>query len=197
MLGLSSALLLQESLLPKPNIIIIARDLPGDESIDYATPWSGAHYRPIPDATPQGLREAGWAEKTYEHFKSYATNYPEAGIRFMKGVELLETPTKEYINTVGRYAEMDDFRVLESGELPSGVEWGASYTTFCVNTPVYLAHLTRKFILDGGQIVRRIVESLSEAFTVTSNVSSVVNCSGVGFDDPKCFITRGMSLWRC
>jgi len=109
----------------------------------------------------------------------------------MKGVELLETPSKEYVNTVGCYADIDDFRVLPSAELPSGVKWGASYTTYCVNTPVYLAHLARKFILNGGKIVRKRLESLEDAFNLAINVRSVINCSGVGFNDPKCFITRG------
>jgi len=110
----------------------------------------------------------------------------------MNGIELIENPSQAYMNTEGRYADIDDFRVLSEEELPSGVKWGASYTTYCVNTPVYLSHLMRRYILNGGKISRKRLSGLDEAFTVAHSVGTVVNCSGVGFNDPKCFITRGM-----
>lgn len=95
-----------------------------------------------------------------------------------------------------RYADIDDFCTLNSSELPEGVEWGASYTTYCVNPPVYTAHLLRKFVLSGGKIMRRRLHKLEEAFSIARNVSIVVNCSGTGFNDPACFITRGESWVR-
>lgn len=110
----------------------------------------------------------------------------------MKGVELLETPTPAYLNVEGRYGEIDGFRVLSEGELPGGVKWGVEYKTYCVNTPVYLSHLMRRFVLGGGKVVRKQLSKIDDAFTVTQNVRTVINCSGVGFGDPKCFITRGM-----
>ncbi|RFU27830.1 hypothetical protein B7463_g8524, partial [Scytalidium lignicola] len=192
-IGLSTALLLHESLPERFGITIVARELPGDESVDYATPWSGAHYRPIPDASPQGLREDSLAKKTYDHFKSYAKSNPDAGIRFMRGMDLLESPSQEYLKTVGHYADIDDFRVLSARELPYEVKWGATYTTWCANTPVYIEHLMRKFILKGGRIIRKSLENLDQAFTVKDNVRTVINCSGIGFDDPLCFIIRGQT----
>ncbi|TVY36610.1 D-amino-acid oxidase, partial [Lachnellula subtilissima] len=201
-LGLSTALHLQETLTPRPKLLIIAQYAPGDESIDYATPWSGAHYRPIPDSSPQGLFEASLAEKTYAHFKTYALTYPEAGIRFMPGVEMLESPPAAYVNLDGRYSAIDDFRVLRKEELAAGAQWGASYTTYCVNTPVYIAHLLRRYLLNGGLIVKKRVDGLEDAFAVagardgTATVRTVVNCSGTAMglvNDPKCFITRGQT----
>jgi D-amino-acid oxidase len=115
----------------------------------------------------------------------------------MKGIELLENQSQAYVDTEGRYKDIDDFRVLEEGELPSGVEWGAEYTTYCVNTPVYISHLMRRYILNGGKIIRKRLSSLHDAFTVEHDVRTVVNCSGVGFNDPKCFITRGILFNNC
>ena len=173
-------------------MIIIARDLPGTESIDYASPWSGAHYRPIPDVTPQGIREASLARRTYEHFKKYAADNPDASISFINGMDWLESPGEEYLTARTRYQDIDEFRVLNPEQLPPGVKWGASYKTWCVNTPVYLSHLMRRFLLNGGRMVQKQLESLSEAFTIHENVRTVINCTGVGFDDPASFITRGM-----
>ncbi|TVY32765.1 D-amino-acid oxidase, partial [Lachnellula cervina] len=197
-LGLSTALHLQETLTPPPNLLLIAQYTPGDESIDYATPWSGAHYRPIPDSSPQGLFEASLAEKTYTHFKTYATAYPEAGIRFMPGIEMLENPPPAYVNLDGRYSAIDGFRVLAKEELAQGVRWGATYTTYCVNTPVYISHLLRRYVLNGGQVLKKRVSGIEDAFAAArdGNVRTVVNCSGTAMgivDDPKCFITRGQT----
>lgn len=191
-MGLSSALLCQQQF-PNTKVVIIARDVPGTESIDYASPWSGAHYRPIPDVTPQGIHEATLARRTYEHFKTYVSNNPDAGISFLMGMDWLETPGEEYLTAKTRYPDIDEFRVLHTEELPIGIKWGASYKTWCVNTPVYLSHLLRKFILNGGYIVRKRLASLDEGFKVAGNVQRLINCSGVGFNDPASFITRGMS----
>ncbi|PVH89412.1 nucleotide-binding domain-containing protein [Cadophora sp. DSE1049] len=191
-LGLSSALICQQHF-PRTKVVIVARDLPGTESIDYASPWSGAHYRPIPDITPQGIYEASLARRTYDHFKIYAADNPDACISFTTGMDWLERPGDEYLTAKTRYQDIDEFRVLRPEELPSGVKWGASYKTWCVNTPVYLCHLLRRFILNGGRIVQKRLESLSEAFTIVENVRTVINCSGVGFNDPASFITRGQT----
>lgn len=188
---MSSALHIQQTLKPKPNIVIVANNFPGSESIDYATPWAGAHYRPIPDVTPQGTQEALLCQRTYEAFKSYAAENPDAGISFLEGVDLLEMPLPEYVQNLGSYRNIDDFRLLPSSELPSGVVWGASYKTWSVNTPVYTAHLLRKFISGGGKIKKVRLESLEDALSVAMNVTTVINCSGVGFADPASFITRG------
>ncbi|KAG4426541.1 hypothetical protein IFR04_000423 [Cadophora malorum] len=191
-LGLSSALICQQHL-PKTKVVIVARDLPGTESIDYASPWSGAHYRPIPDVTPQGIHEASLARRTYEHFKTYAAGNPDASISFITGMDWLESPGEEYLTAKTRYQDIDEFRVLGPEELPTGVKWGASYKTWCVNTPVYLSHLMRRFLLNGGSVIQIQLKSLSEAFTIQENVRTVINCSGVGFDDPASFITRGQT----
>jgi len=109
----------------------------------------------------------------------------------MKGVDYLEAPSDDYVNVKGRYSELDNFRVLPCEELPSKVKWGASYKTWCIHTPVYAAHLLRLFILKGGKVVKQRLGGLEAAFSIASNVKTVVNCSGVGFNDPACFITRG------
>ena len=192
-LGLSSAVICQEHFSTNVNMIILARDLPGDESIDYASPWSGAHYRPIPDVTPQGILEASLAKRTYEYFKSYGPSNPDSSILFLKGTDLLEVPAEDYVSTAGRYKDIDDFRVLAEEELPVGVGWGANYRTWCVNPSVYLSHLLGKYISAGGKVIRKHLSSLDDAFRVANNVRMVINCSGVGFNDPASFATRGRS----
>lgn len=52
--------------------------------------------------------------------------------------------------------------------------------------------MLRKFVLRGGKTVTYSLASPVEAFYLQERVGLVVNCSGVGFGDPKVFITRGL-----
>lgn len=76
------------------------------------------------------------------------------------------------------------------------MKWGVRYRTYVVNSPVYCAYLLRKFVLNGGQTREYTLVDPMEAFELagTGTVRTVVNCSGLGFGDPKAFIIRGMSL---
>lgn len=177
----------------------MAREFPNHRSINYASPWAGAHYRPVPGSSPQALREASQARRTYEHFKKLSVEEPASGVEFLEGVEHLDAPPPEYlrINNDQKdvYSHLDYFALLPRDELPDGVKWGARYWTFVVNPPVYCAFLLRKFILRGGRTREyTLANTPMEAFKLAPNLKTVVNCSGVGFADPKSFIIRGMYL---
>ncbi|KAL3441399.1 hypothetical protein BJX65DRAFT_254643 [Aspergillus insuetus] len=198
-IGLTTALRLQKSLPPKSNksILLIARDWPTTTSLNYASPWAGAHYRPVPGKTAQSLREETQAQATYTYFKT-ASQDPASGIAKVEGVEHLENPPHEYrdqkaIETY--YGHLDGFRYLRKEEMPEGVVWGVRYETFVVNSPVYLAYLLRRFILLGGRTREYTLADPREAFYLAEgeNVRTVVNCSGVGFGDEKSFIIRGQT----
>ena len=127
---------------------------------------------------------------------------PEAGVRFMKGIEYLEAPTATHLGLDGtRAAElsMPGFRVLGAGELPRDVRWGCEYETWCAHPMVYCAFLLRRFVLRGGRVVRMELRGLDEAFALgevwgtDSGERVLVNCSGNGFGDEEMFITRGSS----
>lgn len=176
-------------------MLLVAREFPSDESINYASPWAGAHYRPVPGSSPQVLREANQAERTYQYLKRVAADEPAAGIKFVKGVEYLEAPPAEYSDPQSLrnvYASVDGFRLLARDELPVGVKWGTEYGTWVINSPVYCAHMLRKFIVRGGQTKKYTLANMKEAFSLAQNVRTVVNCSGMGFEDPESFIIRGM-----
>lgn len=198
-LGLSTALAIQQHLKPGQSLLIVAREFPNTTSINYASPWAGAHYRPAPGKSPQVMREARWCRHSYEVFRKIAAEEPAAGVEFMEGIEHFEDPPQEYLDAVrdpdSAYAHLgDSLRELTPAELPESVKWGIRYRAYCINPPVYLAHLLRKFILRGGQTKEYTLASLLEAFHLANNVTTVVNCSGLGFADPKSYIIRGMQL---
>lgn len=112
----------------------------------------------------------------------------------MRGIEYLEAPPPEYLDlqsVQNVYSHLDGFRVLRKDEVPTGVVWGVEYGTYVVNSPVYCAHLLRKFVLKGGETRQYTFANVKEAFSM-GNVKTVVNCSGIGIGDPKAFIIRGM-----
>lgn len=194
MIGLTTALHIQQHLTPTQSILLVARDLPSDTSVNYASPWAGAHYRPVPGSSPQALREVSQAQRTYEFMRRVAED-PASGIKFTQGIEHLEAPPAEYLDARSVrnvYAHLDGFRHLAQSEMPEGVKWGVQYGTYVVNSPVYCAFMLRKFVLKGGSVRQYALANLREAFSLAENVRTVVNCSGVGFEDPKSFIIRGM-----
>jgi D-amino-acid oxidase len=199
-LGLTAAIRIQQRLKPSQSILIVARDFPTSTSINYTSPWAGAHYRPVPSSSEQFAAEAKQALRTYEVFKQIAAEEPAAGVKFMEGVEHFEAPTPEYIEAIRKkdigFTHLSGFRELSKEELPPGVKLGFRYQTYCLNPPVYCAHLLRKFVLKGGKTAEYTLANPMEAFELASNVKTVINCSGMGFSDTKSFIIRGTKPCR-
>ncbi|CEJ58413.1 Putative FAD dependent oxidoreductase superfamily [Penicillium brasilianum] len=194
-IGLSTALSIQEHLSSTQSVLLVARDFPSDTSINYASPWAGAHYRPVPGSSPQALREASQAQRTFNYLKKIATEEPAAGIKFIQGIEHLEAPPPDYLDSqsVSNVYHFEDFRPLKAEEVPAGVKWGVEYGTYVINSPVYCAHMLRKFVVKGGRTQEYTLVNIDEAFALADNVKTVVNCSGTGFGDPKSFIIRGQT----
>ena len=121
----------------------------------------------------------------------------------MDGFEYLEAPEGGYLDREGvedAYGGgyLEGFGELSpsntgggKGGLPDGVKWGVWYKSFVINSPVYCAYLLRRFVLRGGRTREYTLADPREAFHLAENVKTVVNCSGMGFGDPKSFIIRG------
>jgi len=122
----------------------------------------------------------------------------------MKGIEYLESPSPEYRALAredgdgsAKALELEGFRVLERSELPDDkVSLGLEYDTWCVNPMVYCSFLLNRFVFRGGRILRREISRPEEVFDMRDlggPIKAVVNASGMGFNDPKSFIIRGMA----
>ncbi|KAI8658792.1 DAO domain-containing protein [Fusarium keratoplasticum] len=210
-IGLTCALSIQsklaeEHLEHRYLVMMVSRDFPTctpgaptSHAVDYASVWAGAHVRPIPASTPQLAREATWLEQTVQHLRGQAEREPWIGITPVTGVEYLEAPDEAYQTWISGSFEAETgltgFQELPASALPPGVVLGFEYQTFCLNAPVYCTGLLRKFLLQGGHALRRNLASEWEGFSVAPDVAAVINASGVGFGDPKCFPTRGTQFY--
>lgn len=121
----------------------------------------------------------------------------------MKGIEYLENPSPEYRALVREDGEgsakalgLEGFRILDRSELPDDkVSLGFEYDTWCVNPMVYCSFLLNRFVFRGGRILRREISRPEEVFEMRDlggPIKAIVNASGMGFNDPKSFIIRGM-----
>jgi D-amino-acid oxidase len=52
-----------------PKVIIIAQHLPGDESIEYTSPWAGGHWRSHAHSSPEEAEIRDWDARTYQFWR--------------------------------------------------------------------------------------------------------------------------------
>ncbi|KAK7956289.1 D-amino-acid oxidase [Apiospora aurea] len=144
--GLTSAYLLSKE--SANTITVVAKHMPGDYDIEYASPWAGANVLPM--ATKPSSR---WERQTWPELKRLAEEVPETGIHKMKSrvyrreKDLQKLRGGEYAFD-GLFKEdpwyktlFEDFRELSKDELPRGVASGAEFTSVCINTMLYLPWL--------------------------------------------------------
>jgi D-amino-acid oxidase len=201
-------------------------------SANYASMWAGAHYRPIPHLSPshpsfdklddkqrafhlQLANEHRLAVRTADVMKRLAKDKPESGVQIVPAAEYLEAPPVENLSlkTGDMYANSDDkFRVMKQNELDAInvktdegkglVKWACEYETYVVNVHIYCQYLLRKFLDNGGKIVKRRLVKMSDALDGLTSATLrrppvMVNCSGVGLTpdaDPKVKIIRGQTV---
>jgi D-amino-acid oxidase len=140
-------------------------------------------------------------KETYERFEDLAVKDPSSGIKFLPGVEWFDTPSTSYTDLApeAKYSSWPEFRELKKDELPEDVKWGVTYRTWAVNSPVYLAWLLREVKLRGGKFLRQSLSAIEEALFLArsspeEHIEAIINCSGMGFNDPNTFPSRGQTL---
>ncbi|KAJ5489667.1 hypothetical protein N7539_004557 [Penicillium diatomitis] len=162
-LGLTTAI--QISLAGR-KVTLLARDLPGDFTIDYASPWAGAHFRPSPARTGPEQLEQQLMRTTYAQFEELATTRPECGVQFVPAIEYFDVADKEtFLAKENGYIDWPDFEVLGGGGDSVGTEIGVE-RSWILNSPVYLEWCRRWAVELGVEVIRAGVASLDEAVEV-------------------------------
>ncbi|PYH95474.1 nucleotide-binding domain-containing protein [Aspergillus ellipticus CBS 707.79] len=207
-IGLSSAIQLSRQ---GYRVTVLARELPGDFDIDYASPWAGSHFRPVPAIKPEDRLEQELMRETYRKMKDLASNHPETGIEFIPAVEYFDTADPAYFDEKlireNGYGSWPEFRILDASELPAqyeSVKLGVTYTAWVLNSPVYLGWLQDQAVQQCVHFIRTRLTALEEALFVykekfqqgsdSNDVLAVINASGRGFNDPNAFPSRGQFI---
>ena len=177
--GLTSALLLSRN--PGYKITVAAAHMPGDYSIDYASPWAGANYLPV---SAPGTAAAEHDRHTWPELQRLAAEHPEAGVHFQEARNFARASDSGPIaswqhepqNPRAWFKEVvPDFRVLREQEL-RGYDSGTSFTSVCINTALYLPWLASQCLAAGVVFRRAVLTHIAEAAELF--VSSPTSISG-------------------
>ncbi|OWB81762.1 D-aspartate oxidase activity protein [[Candida] boidinii] len=175
-------------------ITIVAEFLPGDQSTLYTSPWAGGNFSCISPADDTTL---AYDKFTYLNLFKIQKKLggPESGLDNKPSTEYWDFyPGDDKINSLKQY--LKDFTVIPKSELPEGVEYGITYTTWSFNCPVFLQNMANFLNKRNVTIIRKHLTHISQAY-LTVNTKVVFNCTGIGaadlggVKDEKVYPTRG------
>jgi len=211
-IGLSTATLIQQQLPRNRTISIVAAEFPSQSpmktrdrtktsSVDYASMWAGAHYRPIP-YLPHAVRagsdlsqnqhrfhdqlayEKKLAVRTAQMMKDIAKQFPEAGIQIVPAEEQLEDPPQEnlLLKTGDVYASEDDhFKVLDSKALTAlnskTISAGQGEVKWACTYETYVVNVH----IYCGWLLQRFISNGGK--TITQRLESLTDAFALGTSD--------------
>ncbi|KAF0412059.1 nucleotide-binding domain-containing protein [Gigaspora margarita] len=193
-IGLTTATLLQQE--KEFEVTVIARHFPGDLSIDYTSPWAGAHWRSY--ATNDDSRLIEYEKKTFHHFWNLAkASKNNSGIMIVDGFDYWDRLPDDFSEPWFKDFS-PEYRHLDKEELPIGVEFGITYKTVTINAPVYLNYLLHTFLSLGGTTQRANLSHLYDC--IKNDTDIVINCSGIhsrtlgGVEDTNVYAAKGQTV---
>ncbi|CAG8640175.1 19260_t:CDS:2, partial [Gigaspora margarita] len=174
-IGLTTATLLQQE--KEFEVTVIARHFPGDLSIDYTSPWAGAHWRSY--ATNDDSRLIEYEKKTFHHFWNLAkASKNNSGIMIVDGFDYWDRLPDDFSEPWFKDFS-PEYRHLNQEELPIGVEFGITYKT-------------------GGTTQRANLSHLYDC--IKNDTDIVINCSGIhsrtlgGVEDTNVYAAKGQTV---
>ncbi|KAI9836602.1 MAG: hypothetical protein M1819_001234 [Sarea resinae] len=188
-------------------VTVVAKHMPGDYDIEYASPWAGANYLPV---SLSGTDASEWDKNTWPELARLAKDVPEAGIHFQNTV--IYNRKKDITTASGQwYSELlstspwfkdtvPNFKLVPQEELPVGIDTATNFTSVCINTALYLPWLASQCLKNGVVLKRGILKHISEAAGLHHSgrpAQLVVNCTGLssaklgGVEDKNVIPARG------
>jgi D-amino-acid oxidase len=139
--GLTTAMELKDRY-PDSEIVIVAKYVPGDRSVEYCSPWAGANWCSM--ATDNGPAEAR-DFISYHKFAALVKSHPHCGIEAMPIVSIYDASLEdagvlsEGTGKVWYEKLVGGLRDLEEGVLEKhGALTGFEFDSWVIDTSVYL-----------------------------------------------------------
>ncbi|KAK4618309.1 D-amino-acid oxidase [Fulvia fulva] len=215
--GLTTACLLAKN--GKHNITIISKHMPGDYDIEYASPWAGANYLPMPPPAPTlidksvakpGSPSESYERNTWPELERLARDMPESGIHFQdtyiyRREKDRGTPVEDWFKELMRPNAwfkdvVPNYKNLPPSECPPGSDGGTSFTSVCINTALYLPWLTSQCLKLGVKVRRGVVSHIADAAKLHHSgrpADLIINATGLsslklgGVQDKNLYPARG------
>ncbi|MCJ1378965.1 hypothetical protein MMC17_002064 [Xylographa soralifera] len=177
-------------------VSIVAEYWPGEGQPGYTSDWAGAHWRTHASAEEKELCE--WDTETYRVWGEMVKQEEregrkgEGGLGVYTSLHYWDTQAPEIANGASSLwwsSIVSDLKVIPPSELPDGVYFGVSFSTFAINVPRYLQYLLSCVEALGGRLVhaRLPTESGIEAALESaralvggSSIRAYINASGIG-----------------
>lgn len=193
-IGLYTTWNLLEAGVSPERITVVAQFLPGDQSINYTSPWAGGNFSCITSSDPDTLL---YDKVTYTslHRIQKALGGAKCGLDRRPSTELWDTyPGDDKIASLKSY--LDDYHQVPKSELPEGCAFGIQFKTWNFNCPFFLANFQAHLESLGVKFLRKTLTHISQAY-LTVKTKCVFNCSGIGarslggVEDTNVYPTRG------
>jgi len=180
-IGLYTALLLSERGMGS-DITVVAKNLPGDLSIEYTSPIAGAHFTPAFGGGDERITRFGPLSYPLLKFlfKKFENELEEAGLARLPQVEYFEEPLDS--------KQVDSFRYVETLEIITDKDdlarnkaaFGMRSVTFNFNSPKLLLFLKKYLEKQGVTFIKTAIKRLTDAPSAASvpDPSVVFNCTG-------------------
>lgn len=193
-IGLYTVWNLLETGVTPEKITVVAQYLPGDQSINYTSPWAGGNFSCITSNDPATLE---FDRLTYTNLGKIqkALGGPSCGLDNRPSTEYWDTyPGDNKISSLSSY--LNRYGVVEQKDLPTGVAFGIKFTSWNFNCPFFLANFKSYLESRGVKFERKTLTHISQAY-LTNKTKVVFNCSGIGarslggVEDKAVYPTRG------
>ncbi|PYI14393.1 D-amino-acid oxidase [Aspergillus japonicus CBS 114.51] len=206
--GLTTAYILSKD--PSNSITVLAKHMPGDYDIEYASPWAGANYLPV---GKRGSDHEKWERNTWPALKELTEKHPEAGLHFQETI--VYNRTKDQGSATGDWFSelvqknpwykdvVPDFQEIPADQLAPGIDNASKFTSVCINTAIYLPWLVGQCRRNGVVFKRAVLKHITDAANTPHlhhtghKPDVVVNCTGLasrtlgGVQDAKLYPARG------
>ncbi|KAF2750517.1 FAD dependent oxidoreductase [Sporormia fimetaria CBS 119925] len=186
-IGLTTAVVLSQN--KNLSITVVAKHMPGDYDIEYASPWAGANFLPV--GKPGSLLQK-FERDTWPQLAKIVEDHPEAGAHFQEtfvyGRKKDEgTATGEWFRELVKEDAwfrdlMPKFRTLPPTSLPPSCTTGTSFTSVCLNTALYLPWLASQALSSGVILKRSILPHITAArhqHHTSAPAHIILNCTGL------------------
>lgn len=176
-------------------VTIVAKDLPGDTDIFYASNWAGAMW--YGSGNIKNDYQKFMQTISFRIFSSDLLKDSNCGVCKVQTKELYEErPTSLWHTGV-----TPRFRQLESREFDNKeFSFGCEYENLVIEPARYLSYLKCEIEMLGGRFVRESIYSLEQLYEKFPGSIIFVNASGLGskhiggINDKKCFPNRGQNI---
>lgn len=178
-------------------VTLVAKHIPGDEDIWYASNWAGAIWH------AGDLKNDKYRYMRAVSFRRFMNDYQfnkECGVCLVNVKEYFEKAPESMADLLGRKIN-PNFRSMSTDQFKKlGFEYGCQYDTLVIEPPRYLRFMKKKIEELGGIFIKKEILAVEEIYDMFPDSTVFVNASGIGpkyikgLEDIKCYPNRGQNV---